>query len=171
MEYEKDAQDKLIVLYIISKLTKTVTNLQIVDIILDVTGIDYFTLQAILLELNEKGFISLFYEEETRYYKITDEGVNLLESLISIVPDFIIARVSKKVDGEAREIKQKSVVFADYFPDSEDRFIVKCKITEGGKKEIEIELAVPSKQQAIDICNKWYENPSKYYLEIIKLFS
>ena len=47
--------------------------MQIVDIILDVTGIDYFTLQAILLELNEKGFISLFYEEETRYYKITDK--------------------------------------------------------------------------------------------------
>ena len=65
MEYEKDAQDKLIVLYIISKLTKSVTNLQIVDIILDVTGIDYFTLQAILLELNEKGLISLFFEEET----------------------------------------------------------------------------------------------------------
>ena len=49
--------------------------------------------------------------------------------------------------------------------------VVKCKITEGGKKAVEIELAVPEKQQAIDICNKWYENPSKYYLEIIKLFS
>jgi len=171
MEYEKDAQDKLIVLYIISKLTKSVTNLQIVDIILDVTGIDYFTLQAILLELNEKGFISLFYEEETRYYKITDSGIDLLDSLIAIVPDFIISRVSKKVDGEAKEIKQKSVVFADYTPEDEDRFIVKCKITEGGKKAVEVELAVPDKQQAIDICNKWYENPSKYYLEIIKLFS
>ena len=90
MEYEKNTQDKLIVLYIISKLTKSVTNLQIVDIILDVTGIDYFTLQAILLELNEKAFISLFYEEETRYYKITDEGEALLASLINIVPDFII---------------------------------------------------------------------------------
>ena len=93
MEYEKDTQDKLIVLYIISKLTKSVTNLQIVDIILDVTGIDYFTLQAILLELNEKSLISLFYENETRYYKITDEGISLLESLINLVPEFIINRV------------------------------------------------------------------------------
>ena len=82
MEYEKDAQDKLIVLYIISKLTKSVTNLQIVDIILDVTGIDYFTLQGILLELTEKNLISLFYEEEIRYYKITEQGLNSLNSLI-----------------------------------------------------------------------------------------
>ena len=171
MEYEKDTQDKLIVLYIISKLTKTVTNLQIVDIILDVTGIDYFTLQGILLELNEKNFISLFYEEETRYYKITDEGINLLESLIDIVPEFIIDRVSKKVDGESKEIKQKSVIYADYFPEHEDRYVVKCKITEGGKKIVELELAMSTKAQAIDVCNKWYENPSKYYLEIIKMFS
>jgi len=171
MEYEKDTQDKLIVLYIISKLTKTVTNLQIVDIILDVTGIDYFTLQAILLELTEKGFISLFYEEETRYYKITDEGTSLLESLIDIVPEFIINRVAKKVDGESKEIKQKSVIYADYFPEDEDRYMVKCKITEGGKKIVEVEIVMQTKEQAIEVCNKWYANPSKYYLEIIKMFS
>lgn len=171
MEYEKDTQDKLIVLYIISKLTKTVTNLQITDIILDVTGIDYFTLQAILLELNEKGLISLFYEEETRYYKITDEGMHLLDSLIGIVPEFIINRVSKKVDVESKEIKQKSVIYADYFPEDDDRFLVKCKITEGGKKIVELSLTMHTKEQAIDVCNKWYENPSKYYLEIIKMFS
>ena len=171
MENEKDTQDKLIVLYIISKLTKSVTNLQIVDIILDVTGIDYFTLQGILIELKEKGLINLFYQEDTRYYKITDEGVTLLDSLINLVPDFIISRVEKKVDGESREIKQKSVIYADYFPEEEDRFIVKCRIIEGGKKTVEIEIAVSNKEQAIDICNKWYANPSKYYLEIIKMFS
>lgn len=171
MKNEKDTQDKLIVLYIISRLTKTVTNLQISDIILDVTGIDYFTLQAILLDLSEKGLISMFYEEETRYYKITDEGINMLESLINLVPDFIISRVLKKVDGEEKKIKQKSVIYADYFPEDEDRYVVKCKITEGGKKSVEIEFAVATKQQAVDICNKWYENPSKYYLEIVKMFS
>ena len=171
MEYEKDTQDKLIVLYIVSKLTKTVTNLQIVDIILDVTGIDYFTLQAILLDLNDKGLISLFYEEETRYYKITDDGVTLLNSLITIVPQFIINRVAKKVDVESKEIKQKSVIYADYVPEDEDRYMVKCKITEGGKRVVELELVMPTKEQAIDVCNKWYENPSKYYLEIIKMFS
>ena len=79
MEYAGDTQDKLIVLYIISKLTKSVTNLQLVDLVLDVTGIDYFTLQDILLGLSNQGFISLFYEEEVRYYKITPEGEELLD--------------------------------------------------------------------------------------------
>ena len=87
------------------------------------------------------------------------------------IPIFIIKRVSKKVDVESKEIKQKSVIYADYFPEDEDRYVVKCKITEGGKKVLELEVAMSTKEQAIDVCNKWYENPSKYYLEIIKMFS
>ena len=171
MDYANDSKDKIIVLYIIKKLSKSVTNLQLVDLVLDVTGIDYFALQAILLELTDKGFISLFYEEEVRYYKITEEGDSLLESLVSIVPDFIISRVLDKVSEEEKEVKQKSVVFADYYPEGKDNYRVKCKISEGGKKAIEFELMVTDKNQAIDICNKWYENPSKYYLEILKMFS
>jgi len=171
MDYANDSKDKIIVLYIIKKLSKSVTNLQLVDLVLDATGIDYFTLQAILLELCDKGFISLFYEEEVRYYKITESGDSLLESLISIVPDFIISRVQDKVSEEEKEVKQKSVVFADYYPEGKDRYGVKCKISEGGKKAIELEIVVNDKNQAIDICNKWYENPSKYYLEILKMFS
>lgn len=171
MDYASDSKDKIIVLYIIKKLSKSVTNLQLVDLVLDATGIDYFALQAILLELSEKGFISLFYEEEVRYYKITDEGEVLLDSLVSIVPDFIISRVLDKVSEEEKEVKQKSVVFADYYPEGKESYRVKCKISEGGKKAVEIELMVTDKNQAIGICNKWYENPSKYYLEIIKMFS
>ena len=76
MEYPNETQDKLIVLYIISRLNKSITNLQMVDFVLEATG----------------------------------------------------------------------------------------------KKLIEINLSVPTREQAIEICNKWYESPSKYYLEIIKMF-
>lgn len=170
MEYPNEAQDKLIVLYIVSRLNKSITNLQMVDFVLEATGIDYFTLQDILLQLKNNGFIDLFYEEEVRYYKITDEGRKMLESLKSIIPDFIILRIDEKVEDSEKAIKQKSVVFADFAPEGRNAFMVKCKISEGGKKLIEINLSVPTREQAIEICNKWYESPSKYYLEIIKMF-
>lgn len=171
MEYPNETQDKLIVLYIINKLNKSITNLQMVELVLEATGIDYFTLQDILLQLKENGFIDLFYEEEVRYYKITEVGQEMLTSLITIVPDFIIKRIDEKIDTTTKKIKQKSVVYADFFPDGKDNFMVKCKISEGGKKLIEINVSVQTREQAIDICNKWYESPSKYYLEIIKLLS
>lgn len=169
MEYPNETQDKLIVLYIINRLNKSITNLQMVDFVLEVTGIDYFTLQDILLHLKNGNFIDVFYEEEVRYYKITDEGKEMLNSLMNIVPDFIITRIDEKLDDSVKQIKQKSVVYADFFPDGKENFMVKCKISEGGKKLIEINLSITTREQAIDICNKWYESPSKYYLEIIKL--
>lgn len=169
MEYPNETQDKLIVLYIINKLNKSITNLQMVDFVLEATGIDYFTLQDILLQLQASKFIDLFYEEEVRYYKITDQGKDMLDSLVSIIPDFIVLRIDEKIDDSQKTIKQKSVVYADFFPEGKNNFMVKCKISEGGKKLIELNLAVPTREQAIDICNKWYESPSKYYLDIIKL--
>jgi DNA-binding PadR family transcriptional regulator len=169
MEYPNETQDKLIVLYIINRLNKSITNLQMVDFVLEATGIDYFTLQDILIQLQENSLIDLFYEEEVRYYKITDQGKDMLNSLITIIPDFIVARIDEKIQENQKEIKQKSVVYADFFPEGKDNFMVKCKISEGGKKLIELNLSVPTREQAIDICNKWYESPSKYYLEIIKL--
>lgn len=171
MEYPNETQDKLIVLYIINKLNKSVTNLQMVDFVLEVTGIDYFTLQNILFQMKVNGFIDIFYEEEVGYYKITDEGKEMVDSLISIVPEFIISRINKQLKESTKKINQKSVVYADFFPDGEDNFMVKCKISEGGKKLIEVNVSVQTREQAIDICNKWYESPSKYYLEIIKLLS
>ena len=49
MNYANETQDKLVILHIIKRLSKSITNLQIVDLILEYTGIDYFTLQELLL--------------------------------------------------------------------------------------------------------------------------
>jgi predicted transcriptional regulator len=171
MEYPNITQDKLIILYIINKLNKSITNLQMVDLILETTGIDYFSLQELLLNLTEKSLIFLIHKDDIRYYKITDEGNNLLSSLISLVPDFIIKRINDKIRTIQKKVEQKEIIYADYFPEDDNNFMVKCKISESDNILIELNLNVPSKAQAIDICNKWYANPSKYYSEIINAFN
>ncbi|MBP3285187.1 MAG: DUF4364 family protein [Clostridia bacterium] len=171
MEYANDTQDKLIVLYIISKLNKSITNLQMVDLILDSTGIDYFTLQDLLIRLQNAGLINLFYQNDIRYYKITEEGEQLLDSLMNLVPEFILFRIDGKIEDSKKEVQQKSVVYADFFPDGKGLYQVKCKISEGGEPLVELSISVNSREQAIMICNDWYENPSKYYIDIIKMFN
>lgn len=167
---EKSTQEKLIVLYIISKLNKAITNLQMTDLILSSTSVDYFTLQDLLIQLQNDKFIDVFIEEEQRYYKITEQGEILLKSLINMVPVFVISRIEDEIKDAKKEVNQKSVVTADFFPDGKNNFLVKCKISEGGKQLVKISLNAPTREKAIEICNKWYENPSKYYLEIINIF-
>ena len=83
MDYPNATQDKLIILYIIKKLNKSITNLQMVDLILDTTGIDYFSLQQLLLDLEGKNLISLTHQDGSRYYKITHDGEEMLDFLNS----------------------------------------------------------------------------------------
>ena len=170
MEYINETQDKLIVLHAVKRLSKSITNLQMVDLILETTGIDYFSLQTLLLELQEKQLISLISTSENKYYKITEEGEKMLSSLENLIPGFLLKRINSKINGIQKKLEQKTVIWADYTPIADDSFLVECKISENDQILIEFNLNVPTKEQAIHICNKWYENPSRYYADIIKLF-
>ena len=141
-----------------------------VDLILETTGIDYFSLQTLLIELQEKQLISLISTSENRYYKITEAGESMLSSLATLIPGFLLKRINTKIDAIQKKLEQKTVIWADYTPVSDDSFIVECKISENDQILINLSLNVPTKDQAIHICNKWYENPSRYYADIIKIF-
>ena len=170
MEYVNETQDKLVILHTIKRLSKSITNLQMVDLILETTGIDYFSLQTLLIELQEKQLISLISTSENRYYKITEAGEAMLSSLATLIPGFLLKRINTKIDAIQKKLEQKTVIWADYTPVSADSFIVECKISENDQILINLSLNVPTKDQAIHICNKWYENPSRYYADIIKIF-
>lgn len=170
MDYVNETQDKLIILHTVKRLSKSITNLQMVDLILETTGIDYFSLQTLLLELQDKKLISLIETPENKYYKITEEGEKMLSSLSNLIPGFLLKRINTKINAIQKKLEQKTVIWADYTPISEDSFIVDCKISENDQILIHLSLNVPTKEQAIHICNKWYENPSRYYADIIKIF-
>lgn len=169
MDYPNATQDKLIILYIIKKLNKLITNLQMVDLILDTTGIDYFSLQQLLLDLEEKNLISLTHQDGSRYYKITHDGEEMLDFLSHLIPSFLLRRINSKIHSIQKKIEQKTVVFADYTIENENTFVVKCKISENDLTLLELTVNVPDKEQAISICNKWYENPSKIYGDILTI--
>ncbi|MBE5812897.1 MAG: DUF4364 family protein [Clostridiales bacterium] len=170
MDYINETQDKLIILHTIKRLSKSITNLQMVDLILETTGIDYFSLQTLLLELQDKKLISLISTSENKYYKITEDGEEMLASLANLIPGFLLKRINTKINAIQKKLEQKTVIWADYTPISDDSFIVDCKISENDQILINLSLNVPTKEQAIHICNKWYENPSRYYADIIKIF-
>jgi predicted transcriptional regulator len=104
MEYVNETQDKLVILHTIKRLSKSITNLQMVDLILETTGIDYFSLQTLLIELQEKQLISLISTNENRYYKITDAGEEMLSSLANLIPGFLLKRINSKINAIQKKL-------------------------------------------------------------------
>ena len=65
---------KLIILYILNRITFPLSNAQLSEFILDKEYTDYFTLQQSLFELAESNLISLETVRNTTLYHITEEG-------------------------------------------------------------------------------------------------
>ena len=94
----------------------------------------------------------------------------MLSSLATLIPGFLLKRINTKINAIQKKLEQKTVIWADYTPISDDSFVVECKISENDQILVHLSLNVPTKEQAIHICNKWYENPSRYYADIIRIF-
>ena len=62
----------------------------------------------------------------------------------------------------------ESLVTADFFPESESKFIVSCNIDEKGFSLIELRAAVGTKKDARSVCENWKNYSSEIYADIIE---
>ena len=65
---------KLIILYMLDKVSFPLSNAQLSEFILEKEYTDYFTVQTALSELNETGFLRMSTVRNTSLYHITEEG-------------------------------------------------------------------------------------------------
>lgn len=81
-----------------------------------------------------------------------------------------IAIIDQYIKNKIESIKKELTIHADYTLGDNDSFIVDLKAVENQALLMELKLSVPSKNQAVAICNKWKDNPSDIYNTIINTF-
>ena len=68
----------------------------------------------------------------------------------------------------SKRIRAEYAVTANYFPEINDDFLVKCGLNDDdGNVLMEISVSVVSKQQALAICRNWRKNVSHLYGTIL----
>lgn len=166
------AENKLLVLYVMESLKQPITNTQLTEIILENNFINYFTLQQYISELVSSEFLKYELVNDKNLIKITEKGLNTLSffsdriSTIKkkIIDDYLLSMIDS--------IKKELTIHSDYTLGKDDTFIVNLKALENDNLLINLDVSVPSKKQALDLCNKWNENPSDIYNKImLSLFS
>lgn len=164
------AENKLIVLYVLKSIKQPLSNAQLTEIILENNFINYFTLQQYITELLNSDFIKYHESNDKQLLALSEKGDSVLsyfmDRITLIKRDIIDQYISSKIDA----IKKELTIHSDYTLGKNDSFIVDLKALEGDTLLVELKLSVPSKKQAVSICNKWKENTSLYYTEIINLF-
>lgn len=161
------AENKLLVLYVTNSLKHPITNTQLTEIILENNFINYFTLQQYISELIASDFLRYEAVNDKNLIHITEKGVNAL----SFFSDRISSIKKKIIDDYLLSIidsiKKELTIHSDYTIGKDNSFIVNLQALENDNLLISLKVSVPSKKQALSLCNRWKDNPSDIYNKIM----
>ena len=164
------AENKLLMLYVLKSIKEPISNTQLTEIILENNFINYFTFQQYLAELEDSRFVEYHEANDKKLLILTEKGDNVLSLFKDRISPSKISIIDEYMKENIGSIKKELTIHADYtLGNSDNSFIVDLKAIEDEALLMELKLSVPTKKQATSICNRWKENPSEIYTNIINI--
>lgn len=163
------AEKKALILYVLSKINKPISNDALLQLVLSIDNMNYFYFQQFLLDLLENNFIVQYNNEDNELvYKITSEGLQTLELVKDIIPGITKFRVDNEFKENLEKIEDELSITADFIPHSETDYSVKCKIVENNRILFEITTYAGSREQAKIIADNWKNNAVNIYPKLLE---
>ena len=166
---EELAEGKVLILYILNKIKKPVTNHVLFQLILSIEDMNYFYFQQFLLDLLENKYITEILQDNEKLYKITPAGINTLDLTVDILPGIKLLKIDSTIKPELREIENSISVSSEFEPLGLKEFIVTCKITENSTTIFEVKTVATDCEQAKKITENWKKNSEKIYPQILDM--
>ena len=162
------AEYKALILYILFKVNKPLTNDEFLKLVLSITDINYFYFQQFLLDLLETKYIVSYVKDDSTLYKITSEGVEALKLTGDMIPGILKLKVDNNFKNELDVIENEVSITAEYQPKGEKSYIVRCKIVENGETMFELKTFAPSTDKSKFLVENWKNNAVDIYPKIIE---
>lgn len=160
-------ESKLVILYILDKLSFPLEKSQITNIVLENNFLNYFSLQQSLLEIEKSDLVIIEGSETNPLWRISSQG----KKAVDFLSDFLTFRIKNTIDRYVQTnkllIKKDSEIKATYKKINVDEYIVSLKALENGMELINLELNVVSARQAQQVCENWKKNAEQVYGLII----
>lgn len=165
------AEGKVIILYILNKIAKPVSNNALLNVVTTLTDMNYFYFQQFLLDLIDEKFIICYEQDGQSLYKLTPEGINTLNLIGDIIPGITKLRIDTNLKENLDEVEESLSITADFIPHSETEYSVKCRVTENNTTLFEVETFAGSREQAKKIVDNWLENATEIYPQILDILT
>lgn len=161
---EQLAEHKLIILHLVQKMGIALSNSEICQFLLSKNYMDYFSVQQYLAELTEAGWLEKTKEQNNTRYTLTDEGEDVVNYFINRISAEVKNEIGIYVRENSKRIRAEYAVTANYFPELNGDFLVKCSLCDdAGATLMEINVSVVSKAQALQVCRNWRKHVNQYY--------
>jgi predicted transcriptional regulator len=163
------AENKVLILYILDRLNKDITNDGLFKIISSINDLNYFYFQQTLTDLIETNLVGSYTKDEETVFKITSEGKNAFSLTKELLPGIIKLKADKIFDEALSNIQEEASVTSEFIPKNENEYIVKCKIIENNETLFEVKTFAGSRERAKKITDNWKTNADKLYPKILNL--
>ena len=164
-------ENKVLILYTLNTIGKDFTDNNLFKIISEINNINYFYFRDLLTDLVESKLVGKYTKDEQTVFKITSDGKNSLDLTLDALPGLIKLKADNLFKNELPIIEEESSISAEYIPESENDYTVKCKIVENNKTVFEIKTFAGSNEQAKRIADNWRKNANNIYPKMINLLN
>ena len=167
MQSKLPVEDKLLILFLLYQMDTPMTIGQIAEFTVDKEYMDYFSFRQHLHELCDESLVDKCYEKEQERYSITADGEQVLSYFSGKIPNDKHVAVLDYTTKNKGSIKKDFSILANYFYNKENDYTVKCGVYEENKTLLEINVTVPTKEDAKLLKKNWKDNIPYLYGSIL----
>lgn len=154
---------KLIVLYMLNRVTFPLTKAQVGDFILEKEYTNFLTLQQVFAELIDADMIRARSNRNRTHLTITDEGRTTLSYFENRISDSIKAEIDSFFISNELKMRSEASVLADYYKSVSGEYEARLVAKEKDVTMVEITLSVPDEDTASSICVNWQKKNQDIY--------
>ncbi len=154
---------KLIVLYMLNKVSFPMTTAQISDFILDKEYTNFLTLQQVINEITDAELISAQSIGNRTHLLLTDEGRETLRFFENRISDAIKHDIDTYFRENEFSIRNEVSILADYYKSTSGEYEAHLVAKDRGIKLVDITLSVPLEEIAASVCDNWQQKNEAIY--------
>ncbi len=159
---------KLIILYMLNRVTFPLTRAQIIDFILDRDYTNFLTLQKAIIELTEAKMIIPQIKGNRTHLLITEEGIQALHYFDSRISDSIKQEIDTYFQEQGHTLKNEVSIQGDYYKSTSGEYEAHLTAIDRDIKLVDITLSVPTKETAAAICDNWQSKNEAIYQYLVQ---
>lgn len=154
---------KLMILYILSRVSFPLANAQLTAFILEKEYTNYFNIQRAISELIDDAFITTKTIRNSTLYKITDSGSQTLLFFDNMISAGIKEDIEAYLSQNKYELQEEVSSPAEFYQVKKGEFAAHLSVIERDNPIIDLTLSVTTQEEASRLCNNWKEKSSDIY--------
>ena len=151
----------------LDKVDFPLTNAHISNFMLDKDYTDYFTIQQVINELVDAEFITTETIRHNSRYEITASGRETLSFFGNKISTAIQNDVNNYLKENKFRLRNETSVTSDFIEEKKGEYLVSLKVKEKTTTVIELNLTVPTEEEAMKICSNWSMKSQDLYTTVL----